>query len=221
MMTKKRFACFVAALLIGSVMLAGQSADAAPIDIFNTGVDANGNVLSPGAADTHYRITASAQGSFVTPAAAVVQSNHPAWLSNDTVGATGSSWISVIATGNSNIAAGSYVFQTTFDLTGLDPSSAAITAQVAVDNTLTDIRLNGLPLAITRSGFAGFQAPLTINSGFVAGVNTLAFLVLNASASPNPGGFRLEILDAQADVIPEPATMAALSIAGLLLLRRR
>ena len=220
-MTKRQFACFVAALLIGSVMLAGQSADAAPIDIFNTGVDANGNVLSPGVADPHYQITASAQGSFITPAAALVQSNHPAWLSNDTVGATGSSWISVIATGSSNIAAGSYVFQTTFDLTGLDPSSAAITAQVAVDNTLTDIRLNGLPLAIARSGFGGFQAPFAINSGFVAGVNTLEFLALNASTSPNPGGFRMEILDAQADVIPEPATIAMLSLVGLMMRRRR
>lgn len=191
------------------------------IPIFSSGVDAGGNVLAPGSVDPHYDIMVSADGRFTPPDAAIVQLNHPAWLANDPAGSPGSSWISIIPGGTTNIAAGDYEFRTQFDLTGLKPATATITARVAVDNTMTDMRLNGDLLSISRGGFNAFQSLVTIDSGFVNGVNTLDFLVNNAGTSPNPGGFRVEIMSAEADVIPEPATMALLGLGALAMIRRR
>jgi hypothetical protein len=45
----------------------------------------------------------------------------------------------------------------------------------------------------SAAGFASFT-PFTVNSGFIAGVNTLDFVVNNAPfAGTNPTGLRVEI----------------------------
>lgn len=199
----------------------GTPAEWLPIPIFNTGVSAGNAVLAPGAADPHWTITASPAGPF---GAAVVQANHPAWLVNDPAGTPGgSSWVSTVSAGTTNIAAGDYTFEQTFDLTGLNPASAVLVFEVSVDNSVSSVLLNGLPTGITTAGFGGLNGPFTIDSGFQAGLNTLTFVINNAGPGANPGGLRVNFLQAVATIsIPEPATasLALLGLAGLLRRRR-
>jgi hypothetical protein len=61
-----------------------------------------------------------------------------------------------------------------------------------MDNTGWDIRLNGVSLGISNNtGFAVFGA-FTITSGFVAGSNTLEFVISNAPP-PGPTALRVEL----------------------------
>lgn len=192
---------------------------ASNFDLFDTGVDANGAVQAAGTADSHWTITASPAGPF---GPATVQANHPAWLANDAAGTVGgSSWISVVPAGTTNVAQGDYVFEQTFSLNHLDPTSAVIVLDIAVDNTVTDILLNGVSQMISTGGFASFNGPFEITSGFQSGENTLSILVNNAGGSANPGGLRVQVLQATATDVPEPATGLLALLGGIGLLKRR
>lgn len=186
--------------------------------LYDTGVNDSNAVLAPGAADPHWSITASPAGPF---AAATVQANNSAWLANDAAGTVGgSSWISTVASGATNIAPGSYTFAQQFDLTGRDPGSAVIVLDIAVDNAIADIFLNGISQGIVAAGFNGFSGPFVIDSDFLAGINTLSVVVNNTGTTINPGGVRIQVLQATANIIPEPAT-ALLSILGVAMIGRR
>jgi len=63
----------------------------------------------------------------------------------------------------------------------------------AVDNTGTDIVLNGVSTGITAPGF-GSLSSFTITNGLVAGVNTLDFKMNNAPATPNPTALRVDLM---------------------------
>jgi len=63
----------------------------------------------------------------------------------------------------------------------------------AVDNTGTDILVNGVSTGNTSAGFGGLS-PFTITDGLVAGVNTLDFKVNNAPATPNPTALRVDLM---------------------------
>lgn len=63
-----------------------EQSHAALITVFNTGVDANGNVLASGSADPHWDVILSADQGFVAPGDAIVQQANPNWIANDTVG---------------------------------------------------------------------------------------------------------------------------------------
>ncbi|PYJ00143.1 MAG: hypothetical protein DME25_21400, partial [Verrucomicrobia bacterium] len=152
--------------------------------LFNTGLGANGNALSSGALDPHYLLTAAAQG--VVGTNAIVMLNNAAWLANDAT----SVWIGVNNNGANNVNAGAYNYQTSFSLSGFLPATVRINLTTAVDNDLTNVFFNGLPTGLATSGFSAFNPPLTINSGFVAGTNTLEFRTVNAGTTPNPHGFR-------------------------------
>jgi hypothetical protein len=158
--------------------------------LFATGVGADGRVLAPGSPDPHYVVTASAEK--VTPpppAPALVITGHPAWLAND----EGSSWLGPVEPGTASVAAGSYRVRTAFDLAGFDPATATVTLAVAADNRLNDVLLNGRSLGLQFVGFSAFSADFRINTGFVAGTNTLEFLWANDTSSPNPAGFRARL----------------------------
>lgn len=203
--------------IVALVLSLSTTAEAVPITLFNTGADGSGSLLAAGDLDPHWTITTSAEGSFSTPAPAITQLNHPAWLANG----PNSNWISVVAAGTTPAAEGAYVYETTFDLTGLAPSSAQITGQFSVDNNVTDVLLNGASTGINGGGFSVF-IPFTINSGFIAGVNTLAFEVLNAGASANPHGLRVELSGTA--LVPEPSTLslvAGIGLVGLFGFQRR
>ncbi len=145
---------------------------AAPITtLFSTGLSATGQPIAAGSPDPHYQIVQSANGSPPPPdIAATVITNHPAWAANNST----SQWIGVANPGTTNIAAGTYSYQTTFDLDGFIPSTASLTFSLYVDNSVTDVLLNGQSLGISTAGFASANGPYTVTTGFVPqGINTL------------------------------------------------
>ncbi len=87
---------------------------------------------------------------------------------------------------------GNYTYQTFFDLTGYDATQLRLVGQWAVDNSGTDILVNGISTGNTSPGFGGFT-PFTISSGLQAGLNQLDFQMNNAGTTTNPTGMRIDL----------------------------
>jgi hypothetical protein len=158
--------------------------------LFNTGVDSSGVSLPSGTVDPHWRITLSADSGFPGPDALVLNDSGfpiPPWLANDEF----SKWIAPQADQSVGNLEGDYNYRTTFDVTGFDPASVRVTGEWATDNTGTDIVINGTSTGQRNDGQFVVWTPFQINSGFVAGVNTLDFKVNNAPTAVNPTGFRV------------------------------
>jgi hypothetical protein len=110
-------------------------------------------------------------------------------------------------------APGTYTFRTTFDLTGFDPTRARITGRWTSDNSGVDIVLNDTFLGISQGGNFGQFYDFTIESGFVAGTNTLDFIVFNAGDSVNPIGLRVEMIGT-VEVAGEPPRLITAPAGG-------
>lgn len=145
------------------------------------------------------------------------------WLANS----VSSSWISPSPSYHSPSsynAPGAYTYSTTFDLTGLIPSTATLSFVVASDDALTDVLLNGISQGITYNMLSAFSGVFTLNSDFVAGVNTISFVTANNGSTPTPAGLRVEFSNATADAlsdVPEPSSIALLGFGAMLLFSRR
>jgi hypothetical protein len=113
------------------------------------------------------------------------------WVGNDP---TRSQWIST-AGGLPSVSGGVCVYRTTVDLTGFDPATAVVMADVMVDDALNDVRVNGkslglsLPLNSDRSNWRQFHR-LPLRGAFKPGKNTIDFAAYNGSAKM---GFRAEL----------------------------
>ena len=206
-------------LALLSVLGLEQAHGAIVTSLFNTGVDAFGAVLADGTVgDPHYLlITVPGGSSAIRVKTSVSGFPVPPWLADNTL----STWIGPNNGADLVSPPGSYIYRTTFDLTGFDESTASITGQWATDNNATDMLINGNSTGNTTA-FAGFTAwtPFTISSGFVAGINVLDFLVFNGDSSPNPTGLRVEMTgtaDAvDAAAVPEPISLVVWSLLGSL-----
>jgi uncharacterized repeat protein (TIGR01451 family) len=201
---RKTILSLAALAIMGLVVAVPAYADNIPL--FNTGATAEGSV------DPHYTLIQSADPAFPGPNAFVaLTTGYPLpgpWIPNNAT----SKWIAPQADQSGGNASGLYIFRTTFDLTGLNPSTAVITGQWTTDNNGVDILINGVSTGFTTPFEAFSQGffPFTINSGFVAGINTLDFVVNNGGL---PIGLRVEMSGAASPIdgayVPPPSDLVA------------
>ena len=219
-----RNAMRLATIPIALLALAGP-ARADQIPIFSTGVDASGAPLSGGSADPHWSVFAGPDITSPAPAEVLISPNGLY------AGSAESKWIWVHADGSGSTGS-PYTFRLTFDLTGLNPSTATISGAWGVDNEGV-IRLNGAAPtgtgALTLTNFddlGNFDVlnRFSITGGFVAGVNTLDFL---ATDNDNPGALNVSTLigTAAAGAVPEPVSFlligtGAIAVSGYARRRR-
>jgi len=115
---------------------------------------------------------------------------------------------------------GLYDYKTTFNLSGLDSSTAKIIGKWSSDNNGVSILLNGVDTGNPSTSFGQFSlslAPFSINSGFQPGINTLDFIVNNgflAGFTDNATALRVEMTGTAAPVpaVPEPITFMMLGL---------
>lgn len=206
----------IAPIVIVFATLVAQASQAAVVrSLFNTGVvanDANGkptSVILDNQPDSHYQLVSLPSGDtdpvVPTRAVAAIQGQFP-FINGPGVWAPDSATSKWIAPhGNENIgepAGAGYIYRTTFDLTGFDPSTMEIQGSVYADNLLTGVEINGVLTGVSGASYSSGM-PFTISTGFLPGINTLDFLVQNFSdPSPNPTGLRVEMTGT---ATPEPS----------------
>lgn len=214
----------VTTLLVLSLATAAAAAQASILDdLFGTGLSSTGTPLAGGAIDPHYTLISSPDAAFGGPEAFVINNGFPIgpWFANSST----SKWIGARADAGQGNVPGLYTYRTSFDLSGFDPASASITGQWASDNNGVDILINGASTGQTTT-FTNFLTgftPFAISSGFIAGINTIDFVVRNGADTLNPTGLRVE-LQGTALPVPEPGTwlmaLAGLGVMALVRMRR-
>jgi hypothetical protein len=161
--------------------------------LFNTGVATNGTLASSGTVDPHWQMIQSADGAFPGPAAIVLNDIGfpiPPWIANG----PNSKWIAPQASEAVGNNGGTYKYRTSFDLTGFEPSSAIVSGVWTSDNQGPQVLLNGVATGATNDGnFSALTNFFAITSGFIAGTNTLDFVVTNIGPGTNPTGVRVEL----------------------------
>ncbi|GET40462.1 PEP-CTERM sorting domain-containing protein [Microseira wollei] len=191
-------------------------AQAASFTVYNTGAG-----VSPGAVDPHWQIISAPPGVSTGAGSAIELTSIPSppWFANDSTSQwIGSAQSGFFATG----PGGFYTYETKFDLTGLDPSTAVLKFFLASDDQTTNVALNGKsiisgsPSYLDNIGFQGFPAaPLTINREFVPGINTLRISLFTGAGTPT--GLRVNFTEATAAAtpVPEPSAVAGLPLLAM------
>ncbi len=206
-----RYFCAMVILLVAGPVFASVQIPG----LFNTGVDSGGSLLTNPAVDPHYSITSTTATAYTPDDAYAYDSLQ------DVINVYGDVWVHNTATSewigpSSDLSepfdpdwAGFYNYDLTFDLTGLDPSTAAISGVWSSDNG-SQIWLNGVYAGISKgnSGYSSLD-PFSLTSGFQPGINTLTFVVNNANESLayNPSGLHVNNLQGTANAIPEAAAI--------------
>ena len=162
----------------------------AAITLFNTGMSASRILLTDGTiGDPHFTLVSVPGGTtdlrIRTSAGGYP---FPLWVGDDAL----STWIGPNNDVSCDGPVGDYDFRTTFDLTGLIPSTASISGLWTSDNQGLGILINGQSTGNSDSGgntYASFHS-FSISSGFQPGLNTLDFLVYNTDDNV---GLRVEM----------------------------
>jgi hypothetical protein len=225
------------AIAAAALLGAAQAQSASIVGLFNTGVDDSNVALATfGGEDTHYEIISTSASSFALGSSITYE--HPSYVAGD----GDSKWISGNATGLTGSPSSTTTYRLSFSLTGLDPLSAVISGNWGTDNEGT-IFLNGVNTLISLTGsipnvldggdFDNFTRlhAFSISSGFVAGLNTLDFVILDTGP---PSAMRVDDLAGTANAViptptiavPEPASWALMlvgffGLGGALRTRRR
>ena len=171
--------------------------------LFNTGEDASGAALPNSVLDTHYTLVSAPAGS---TAAVTANSLSGAWVAND----ADSAWIG----STSNQPTGIYQYQTSFTLqAGADPNSVHIAFDIATDNNLRDILVNGVSTGISSNRQYSAFTHIELDGGSAAfgdGTNTITFVVDNrdpgSPTSSGPTGLRIDNITGSVAVIAGDAT---------------
>ncbi len=171
--------------------------------IFATGVGDNKLPLEDGTDDPHYKLVSAPEGAEMN-ANALSGPPSPPWVDN-----TGSSrWIGPPNTAAGEGPPGTYEYELSFDLTGLDPASAVILGTWSADDIGGDIFLNGNATGNPQLGgfpsLSPFEVSVAAGDTFLPGVNKLSFRVTNGGTANNPTGLRVEGMRGCADSLPGP-----------------
>jgi hypothetical protein len=161
------------------------------LGVFNTGVDNIGAALASGQSDPHYVLISSADPAYPGPTAyAPTTAPIPPWVAED----GDSRWITPRPDA-SEVVPGIFRYRLIFSIDNSNEvATAAITANVGTDDGNGGVFLNGNDVSFGASGFGSLTA-LNIPDGtgfFVAGLNTLDFVVSNGGAAANPSGLRVD-----------------------------
>jgi hypothetical protein len=204
----------IVAVAIAAFGLGASGAHAAQIlGLYNTGVDATGTPLAENALDTHWTVTGAANPVVYDNAAYTVPSDAR-FIAQEAGGQY---------TTNPN------TYSLTFDLTGLNATTAQLSGMFEADNFAT-VFLNGHQLAqdVQGTDTSNFTTPTAFSassSDFVAGANVLSVVLTDTG---QPSAVLISGLSGTADlagVVPEPAAWTLMIVgfgaAGAMLRRRR
>jgi hypothetical protein len=186
--------------------------------LYNTGVDAGGVVRPQQSLELHYSVSGPVSTAYVVPPVFEPVLGW-AWLAAP----AGSAWIGPNFTTStvSPDPVGLYTYTLQFDLTGYDPAQIRISGDWMTDNT-GELLLNGNSTGFT-TGVESYKAltAFSLEAGFVAGINTLEFQVLNENVGPNPTGLCVANLVAVAVPEPTSSSLLLIGLAGLWRCARR
>jgi hypothetical protein len=219
----KRFLKSLLLAVSAGVFVGG--ANAVPITtLFNTGVNGSGVALPGGSIDPHWDVVAPPGDADVVNSVLRPPNGIPtSWLPNTAA----SAWIWENADGLPIDV--TRTFETKFDMTGLDLSTAVIVGRWATDNNGLNIFINGVDIVPPNppsplSGIEGFTTwtDFTVgNANLVQGINTLRFEVKDVGSI---AGFRAEFTTATADRVPDGGSTVILlgsALSGLAYFRRK
>jgi hypothetical protein len=165
------------------------------ITIFNTGVDDHHKLLADRSADSHWRLTQSADDRWKGPETYASDSDTPPAPAG-AAPSSASKWI-VPSQDLLGVANGRYVYEQVFRLDGLDPETASIVGRMSADDVVDQIEINGVSIGQAGASFAAWR-DFIVADHFAAGFNTLRIVVSNHGPGANPHGLRVE-LSASAD----------------------
>jgi hypothetical protein len=161
--------------------------------LFPTGVNSAGSVLTGGSADPHWTVV-SGPGIGTSRPAVVVSNPNTDWFVSGN-----SAWVSVSSDALIDTG-GPFTIEQQFDLTGINLTTVTISGLWSADNNAV-LFLNGAQAAahgtgtftLTATDPANFHTShaFTITNGFVPGINRISIELTNAPADPgvvNPGG---------------------------------
>jgi hypothetical protein len=191
----------LASTVLALTLLGAAGAQAATITgLFNTGVDGTGTPLAEGATDTHYLVNGTGSP---------VVYDHPSYVLTPDA-----RFIAVSAGGAYTLNPNT--FSLTFDLTGFNVATAQLSGNFESDN-YASVFLNGTLIAqdlqfTTVTNFQSLTPFSASSAAFVAGLNTLSFVVTDTGP---PSAFLVSGLSGTADLaggVPEPASWALMLI---------
>jgi hypothetical protein len=204
----------ILAVAIAAFGLGATGAHAAQIlDLYDTGVDDSGTPLMDGMVENHWTVS-DAGNAFVYDNPAYNLPSDARFIAQESDGG-------YITNPNT--------YSLTFDLTGLDATTAQLSGMFEADNYAT-VFLNGHQLAqdiqgTDTSNFTSFTAFSATSADFVSGANVLSVVLTDTGP---PSAVLISGLSGTADlagVVPEPAAwtlmLAGFGAAGAMLRRRR